>query len=95
VWKLDWKKASEEVCTCIFNLSAAHFFTQNMPLTTVSIQALVRAGVQTKEDKEMVRMEDKGELEHSFFYQAVMKKKSGPYQTRTCSTLLLLLELEG
>lgn len=51
-----------------FVISLELYMKSNMLLTTVlnvSDQALVRAGVQIKEEKEMVRMENTGKHQHT------------------------------
>lgn len=65
VFKLDWKKAADEVGDHIHESILLRFYfclCLKLNLSDVCDQARVRAGVQIKEEKEMIQMESTGTL---------------------------------
>lgn len=65
--KLDWKKASDEVCVPVVNhnFTPSFFLFENVSKFRSSIvlpmsQAMIRAGVKTKEETKMVKLKSQG-----------------------------------
>lgn len=104
VYKLDWKKAAEEVCTFIHwrikvQLCLEIYLKLEPAIKNcLTNQALVRAGVKSKEEKEMVRMENTGKArsttwnillwQNYIILKVILSNLQTPIRTRLSLALL-------